>query len=210
MRSSGFKALMLALLVLGSASASFGQPRDPYGRPYYGRWYRNTATVPTGTTMMVRLDQEIDTDDNRTGERWTGTVSRNVIVDGRVMIPAGAEVEGVVSNSLQGTHNTPASLDLTVQAVSINGRVRDVNAETETIVAGSKRAKKIGAIAIGAAAGALLGGGLTGSKRGGLIGGLLGGAAGYGVTRNAFRTLKLKEGTVVNFTTTQDMLAIRR
>ena len=83
-----------------------------------------------------------------------------------------------------------------------------MNATSENIVAGSKNAQKIGAIAIGAAAGALLGHAVS-ERHGGLIGGLLGGVAGYGATRHAYRTLVLKPGTEITFTTTEDLVASR-
>jgi hypothetical protein len=92
--------------------------------------------------------------------------------------------------------------------VTVDGRSYALTADTEPIVAGSKRAKKIGAIAGGAAVGGLIGG-AAGGKKGALIGGLLGGAAGYGLTRNALRTLQLKPGTVVDFTTRQELVARR-
>jgi uncharacterized membrane protein len=95
-----------------------------------------------------------------------------------------------------------------VRAVDVDGQYRQVNATSENIVAGSKTAKKVGAIAIGAAAGALLGHAVS-EHHGGLIGGLLGGAAGYGATRHAYRTLVLKAGTELTFTTTEDLVASR-
>jgi outer membrane lipoprotein SlyB len=82
------------------------------------------------------------------------------------------------------------------------------NGETEPIVAGSNRAKKIGAIVGGAAVGGVLGHVVGGSK-GTVIGGLRGGAAGYGATRHALRTMQLKPGTVVTFTAREDVVARR-
>jgi len=90
----------------------------------------------------------------------------------------------------------------------VDGRTLRVNGETEPIVAGSNRAKKVGAIVGGAAVGALLGH-AVGDRKGSVIGGLLGGAAGYGATRHALRTMQLKPGTVISFTATQDVVARR-
>src|SRR5262249_59149418 len=95
---------------------------------------------------------------------------------------------------------TPAQLALAVRSINVNGDERMVRADTEPIVAGSHRAKKLGAIAGGAAAGALLGH-AVGGKHSTLIGGVLGGAAGYGLTRHAMRTMVLKPGTTLQFTT---------
>src|SRR5262249_7048874 len=158
--------------------------------------------------MNVRLDSKISTEDAHSGDTWTGTVSQSVYSDGRVVIPAGSAVQGIVTEAAQGTHTTPARIDLAVRHVNMNGQSPTLYADTQPIVAGSHRAKKIGAIAGGAAVGALVGSAVDKGK-GTLIGGLLGGAAGYGLTRHALRTMQLKPGTVVTFTTRED-LAYRR
>ena len=204
MRTKTFAATALAVLAIGAPSSlwTVGQADAQ------SRWYRSYV-IPAGTTIPVRLDAKVSTENQVRGDTWTGTVSQSVLSNDRVMIPAGSPVEGVVTGAAQGTHNSRATLDLAVRRVTVNGRMYRVNAETEPIVAGSHRAKKIGAIAGGAVAGGLLGNVVGGGKKGTLIGGLLGGAAGYGLTRHAFRTLQVKEGTVLNFYTREDMVARR-
>jgi len=204
MRSKTLVAAALAVLALGSPGSLWTVDQANA----QSRWYRSYV-IPAGTTIPVRLDSKISTENQVRGDFWTGTVDQSVLSNDRVMIPAGSQVEGVVTGASQGTHNSKATLDLAVRRVTVNGRSYRVNAETEPIVAGSHRAKKVGAIVGGAAAGGLLGHVVTGSKRGTLIGGLLGGAAGYGLTRHAMRTLQLKEGTVLTFYTREDMVARR-
>lgn len=157
-----------------------------------------------GTTMNVRLDSKISTDDNHAGDTWSGTVTQDVYARGRTVIPAGSRVTGQVTNSVQGDHHTRPSLDLQVTSVEVNGYERSISASTPTIVAGSKRAKKIGAIALGVAGGAALGG-VVGGKKGAVIGGLLGGGTSYGLTRHALRTMQLKPGTEIEFTINQNV-----
>jgi outer membrane lipoprotein SlyB len=159
--------------------------------------------VPAGATLNVRLNEKISTDDVRSGDRWTGTLTQSVY-----SIPAGAVVSGVVRDVAQGTHNEKARIDLAVRDVNIDGRIYALQADAPPIVAGTKRAKKIGAIVGGAAVGALAGNAI-GGKKGTVIGGVLGGAAGYGLTRHALRTMQLKSGTVLQFTTRSDMVARR-
>ena len=172
--------------------------------------YRTASTVvPAGSPIAVRLDSKISTEDASRGDTWTGTVSQDVVSDGRVMIPAGSPVTGMVTSAVQGTHSTRPQIGLAVRRITVDGRSMSVNADTEPIVAGSDRAKKLGAVAAGAAAGALLGHTVAKDKHGTLIGGLLGGAASYGLTRHAFRTMQLKPGTVVTFTTRSGMVAYR-
>jgi hypothetical protein len=200
MRTHKLAALALAL-GLGALSSA---PNDPVDARTYRR-----VVIPSGTTLHVRLDSKISTENNQRGDSWNGTVSQSVVSNGQVVIPAGSPVTGVVTSAAQGTHESKPQLGLAVRRVNVNGESRVMNADTPVIVAGSRRAKKIGAIVGGAAAGALLGHVVTKSKKGALIGGVAGGAAGYGLTRHALRTLQLKPGTVVTFTTRGDLVARR-
>jgi len=212
MRTKTVAAAMLAALVFGTVSSAWtpaaAQYRDRYDR--YGRYSRYGSTIPAGTSINVRLDSEVSTENANRGQSWTGTVTQDVSTRDGVMIPAGSHVSGVVTSAAQGTHETSASLGLALRRVDMNGRSVALDATTPVIVAGSHRAKKIGAIAGGAAIGALLGHTVAKGSHGTLIGGLLGGAAGYGLTRHAMRTLQLKPGTELTFTTTGDVLAYRR
>jgi hypothetical protein len=192
---------MAALLALTLVHAS-ADARSRYR--YWGN--RNAASaVQAGTTINVRVDQNIATDDVRRGDAWSGTVSSPVYSGGRVVIPAGSPVSGIVTSSVEGTHSSPAQLALSVRQVSVNGRSVGLNADTQPIVAGSKRASKLGAIALGAGAGALIGHGVAKDSHGTLIGGLLGGATAYGVTRHSMRTLQVKAGTELAFTANENV-----
>lgn len=207
----------LTILTLGALAGTVGvvsarnyrhSERTTYNQNYRSN-YRSTATVPAGTTFGVRLDTKLSTDDNPRGTVWNGTVTNDVYGGNTLVIPAGSSVTGVVTSSVQGTHSTRPSMDLSVTRVeTVNGTVA-LRADTDPIVAGTTRAKKLGAIAGGAALGALLGHTVAKDSHGTLIGGIVGGAAGYGLTRHAMRTMQLKEGTVVTFVTREDMLARR-
>ena len=200
MKTKTFAAVTLAILALGSLNL------DASARAYRrGGWNRSNAVVSAGSTFSVRLDSQISTENANRGDSWNGTVTQGV-----GSIPSGSPVSGVVTSAVQGTHDTRPQLGLAVRRVDVNGRSYAMNADTPVIVAGSDRAKKIGAIAIGAGAGALLGHTVARGNHGTLIGGIIGGAAGYGLTRHALRTLQLKPGTVVTFTTREDVLASRR
>lgn len=181
---------------------------------YRSQNYRSTSDpgrimIPAGTSVNVQLDSKISTEDAQQGDTWTGTVSRSVLASNEVVIPAGAPVRGVVTRAVQGTRGTRPSIALSIRQVTMNGRSMSMTADTQPIVAGSKRAKKLGAIAGGAAVGALLGRAVAKDQQGTLIGGAVGGAAGYGLTRSALRTMQLKPGTELTFTTRGDVLANR-
>ena len=213
MRTKTLARLALMVLALGTTSSVWTSLVDAQNRgwrdSYRSRWgYRTSVMVPAGTPIDVRLDSKISTENQSSGDTWSGTVYRSVMSGGQVAIPAGSPVTGVVMNSVQGTHETRPQIALALRTAVVDGRTLRVNGETEPIVAGSNRAKKVGAIVGGAAVGALLGH-AVGDRKGSVIGGLLGGAAGYGATRHALRTMQLKPGTVISFTATQDVVARR-
>lgn len=205
------------------ARSQYNTDNRYYDRNNYDRSYSNdrydrygergrfrSMNVPAGTPIDVRLDTRISTDDNNVGDTWQGVVFRDVLSPSgrRVVIPRGTPVEGVVAVAEQGRSGVRGRLDLTVRSIEMNGDYRRVSATTEPIIDGSKQAKKIGAVIGGAAVGGLLGHAIGGDK-GGILGGLLGGAAGYGATRHSGRTVTVRPGTVITFTTTTDMLAYR-
>lgn len=204
-----FTACTLAIIALGTVG-SLAPTADAQNRYRRNSWYRTSSVVSAGTPMSVRIDSKISTEDARSGDSWSGTVSQSIVSpEGRVLVPAGSPVTGVVTAAAQGTHNERPYIDLAVRQVNMNGRWTSMDAGMEPIVADTKRAKKIGAIVGGAAVGALLGRAVAKDHHGTLIGGLLGGAAGYGATRHALRTMQIKPGTVVTFTTSSDVLARR-
>ena len=168
----------------------------------------HSVTVPSGTPIPIRVDAAITTETANVGDGWTGSVENPVIADGRVVIPAGSMVHGTVTEARPARKGDRATLGLGLSSVEINGHSYPLHGSTEPIVAGSTRARNIGAVAGGAAAGALVGHAIGGGK-GTLIGGLLGGAAATGaVAKSKGYQVELKSGTSLTFTTNQS-LAVR-
>ncbi len=55
------------------------------------------APVPAGTALMVKLDTTLATFSNKPGDPFRGQLSQPVMLNGKIMIPAGATVEGRVT-----------------------------------------------------------------------------------------------------------------
>jgi len=189
---------MYAFRILGIAAFLLAAPLTTHAQ-----------SVPAGTPITVRLDERLSTGHVRRGTHWNGTVARPVVVRGRTIVPAGSPVDGVVTSAAEGTHHTKARMSLAIRSVRVHGETRSLPSGRETIVAESHRARKIGAVVAGTAAGALLGHAIS-DEHGALIGGALGGAGTYAATRHAFRTLVLKPGTELTFTTLRPGLTARR
>jgi hypothetical protein len=87
-----------------------------------------SMTVPPGTFMSVRLDQELASDQNRPGDEFEATLTDPVWVNGKVAIPEGAQIKGKVVDAcawagLQGT----ARLRLTLNSIETNGSTSELH-----------------------------------------------------------------------------------
>ncbi|HYV03329.1 MAG TPA: hypothetical protein VFB82_02015, partial [Blastocatellia bacterium] len=60
---------------------------------------QRSVTVPVGTVVSLRMDTALSSDTSRVGDRFTATVFRSAAVDGRVVIPENAKVEGHVTGA---------------------------------------------------------------------------------------------------------------
>ena len=160
------------------------------------------VTIPAGTGIKVAVNAKISSETAQQGEAWEGTVKAPIIIGDRVAIPDGAIVHGVVAGVLPAEKGSRAMLLLAVRSVDIDGVNYSVGATTDSIIAGSTRARNVGAVAGGAAAGALIGKAVGGGGKGALIGGLIGGAATAGaVAGTKGYQVVVQEGSEMTFTT---------
>ena len=161
-------------------------------------------TLPSGTSIDVMLGTQLSSETAGVGDSWTGTIRNASIVDGHNVIPVGSSVSGTVSSVRPARKGDRAMLDLEMTSVTVDGRNYRVHAGTEAVVAGSTRARNLGAIAGGVAAGALIGKAVSHSNKGTIIGGLIGGGAATGaVSQTKGWQVVLKQGTLLTFTTDQ-------
>ena len=63
------------------------------------------VTVPVGTVVPLRMDTALSSNSSRVGDRFTATVFRPVLVDGRRALLEGAKVEGHVTGISTGERN---------------------------------------------------------------------------------------------------------
>ena len=164
------------------------------------------VTVPAGTSFKVAVSTGITSATAMPGDSWTGSVKDNVIVGDRVVIPAGATVHGVVSGAKAAEKGSRAVLVLSVRSVEVDGKTHSLSANADSMIAGSTRARNVGAVAGGAGAGALIGKAIGGGK-GALIGGLIGaGAATGAVAASKGYQVEVKEGAEVTFNVTESVV----
>lgn len=165
----------------------------------------NTLNVPSGSSIEVTLGSALSSETATVGSAWSGTV-----LTGREGIPAGSSVDGVISSVKPAKKGDRAMLDLGLTAITVAGHRYAVHGSTEAIVAGSTRARNLGAIAGSAAAGAVIGHAVTGTTRGTVVGAVVGGGAATAVVANSDGyQVVLKSGTPLTFTTQSDV-AVRQ
>lgn len=158
------------------------------------------VTVPEGTAIKVTVDAQISSETAQPGDTWTGVVKEPVVIGTDAPIPAGSIVHGVITGSLAAEKGNRATLVMAVKSITVGSTEHAVPAGTDSIIAGSPRARNLGAIAGSAAAGALIGKAVGGGK-GALIGGLIGGGAATGVVaKSKGYQVVLKPGTELTFT----------
>ena len=159
-------------------SASAPPPAPPQPR---------TVTVPAGATLTVRLGQAVGSKTSQAGDRFAASLAQPVAVGGNVVIPAGAEASGTVTQAhAAGRFKGGATLALCLDSIMIQGRQYSIQTSSVSRTSKGKGKRTAGLIGGGAGAGALIGG-LAGGGKGAAIGALAGagaGTAGAGLTGN--------------------------
>lgn len=134
--------------------------------------------VPAGQHIVVRLGQAVGSKISSPGQGFTATVAQPIEVNGKVLIPSGAEASGTVAEAVPlGRFKGGARLRLSLDSVRVGGNTYKV--ETAAITQSAKGKGKRTAVAVGGGAGlgAIIGG-LAGGGKGAAIGVLAGAGAG--------------------------------
>lgn len=161
-------------------------------------------TLPSGTLVEVTLATPLTSETASVGSAWNGTISNALVLDGHNVIPAGSPVSGTVVSVKPAHKGDRAMLDLGLTSISVGDRSYHVHGSTEAIIAGSTRARNLGAIGAATVAGAVVGHQVGGSDKGTIVGGLIGAGAATGVvSQTRGWQVVLKEGTPLTFTTTE-------
>lgn len=160
-----------------------------------GSYRRSSGTaVPEGMDLRIRLDEGISSETARPEDRVEASLAQSVRVDGRVAIPAGARVLGVV-RGVERAHRPSKGgrLDLVFDRIYLNDdtqlemRAHVVSLEGDLDEKGEHAG--IGAV-IGGVLGAIVGG-----KKGAVIGAIVGGTG--SVVARSGDDLDLPAGTVL-------------
>jgi hypothetical protein len=111
--------------------------------------------VPMGTKLEVSLTRDLSTEKDQAGDAWEGTLTADVLVDGKRIWAAGSPVRGVVTQSAPAGRLSDGQGALGIRLTEVAGSGLDADAHVVVASArGERNAKYIGG---GAAIGALIG-----------------------------------------------------
>lgn len=159
------------------------------------------VTVPSGTSLSVRLVDTISSATAQTGDTFHATLDSPIAIDGDVVVPAHYETEGhIVAAQSSGKFAGQALLELQLDRIKVGDRWYNVQTDhfkQQTASRGKNTAEKVGG---GAIAGAILGG-IFGGGKGAAIGSAAGAGAGGGVQAASKKPdIKLSSERILNFT----------
>jgi hypothetical protein len=155
--------------------------RSQTAAPAAAQTVRASGEVPAGTQITIRMIDDVDSQVAQVGQTFRASVDEPVVLDGRTVIPQGADVvTKLVDMKDPSKLSGGGQLTLDLASVTINGRAVEVESQAVSQQGESKTgdsAKVIGGTAaLGAIIGAIAGGG-----RGAAIGAVTGAGAGTAV-----------------------------
>jgi len=163
---------------------------------------QNAPDVPSGTTLKVRIIENLNSEDAKIGDTFHGTLDEAIVAGDHEIYPKGADVDGrIVDVHKSGRLTEPGELDLILNTVRSGNRTSSLRVQP-LIIKGESHAKsnttKIGG---GAALGAIIGA-IAGGGKGAAVGATAGAAAGTGAAAvTGAREAKVASEEILTFVT---------
>jgi hypothetical protein len=157
-------------------------------------------TVPPDTNITIRMIESVNSESARRGQTFRASIDEPIFVDGRQVIPRGADVlTKLVDDQQSGKIEGRTSLTLALVSISVNGQQIPVTSSDVKTESSSRGARSAGVIGGGAALGAIVGA-LAGGGKGAAIGAASGGTLGAGAeVLTKGQTVKIPSETRLTF-----------
>jgi hypothetical protein len=132
-------------------------------------------TVPTGSKIVIRMIDSINSETNKIGETFTAVLEEPISRDGLEIIPKGADVRGRIANIEEaGRLKGSAQLGLELTQIFVNGIPYSLTTSEYSEVGQGRGTQTAKRAALGAGLGAAIGA-IAGGGKGAAIGAGVGG-----------------------------------
>jgi hypothetical protein len=163
------------------------------------------VVVPAGTTLTIRLGQQLGSKTSQVGAAFTGSVSTPITINGKIAIPAGSNITGTVTDAKKaGRFKGGAVLSLQLDSVTVKGHQYNIETRSFDQTSTGKGKRTAVAVAGGTGAGAAIGG-IAGGGKGAAIGALAGAAAGTVGAATGNRDIQLPAESALSFRLAQPL-----
>jgi hypothetical protein len=153
------------------------------------------GVIPVAQELDVRLQSSLSSETATVEQRFEATTVVDVMQDGRVLIPAGSVVHGVVSDVKRpGRVDRVGSLTLSFDRMTVRGRDYPIRALATQVFESEGIREEVGTVGAGAGVGGILGG-ILGGVKGAVLGAVIG--AGGAIAATEGKDVHLPAGTIV-------------
>jgi hypothetical protein len=205
---------LLFLTSLSAAQTASTAKLDSPEKPTPSTTNQNQLMIPAGTKVPIALKHAISTKSSREGQSVYAETTFPVVLNSRMLIPAGTYVQGKISHVQRAGHvkgRAEVLMHFTTliypsgYTVVLPGSVENVPGADKTsmkddegtIRQDNQTGEKVGTVATAAGTGAVIGG-LSHGAKGGLIGAGVGGAVGSAIAMlSRGNDVKLDAGTTL-------------
>lgn len=130
--------------------------------------------LPVGQELDVRLQTTLSSATAQVEQRFEATTAVDLMQNGRVLVPAGSRVRGVVRDVKKaGNIDRTGSLTLAFDQMVVNGREIPIRALATQVYQSEGIREEAGTVGTAAGVGAIVGG-IIGGLKGALIGAIVG------------------------------------
>lgn len=164
------------------------------------------TTVPSGTSIMIRTIDAVDSDRNQVGDKFQASLEQPITVDDVVVVPKGADVYGRLTQAAEaGKIQGRSQLKLELTGIVVKGQTIPLVTGDYSVSGSSRGASTAKRVGGGAAAGALLGA-IIGGGKGAAVGAGVGAGAGTAVqVATKGEQVHVPSETLLQFTLQQDV-----
>lgn len=154
------------------------------------------GVVPAGQELDVRLQSSLSSETAKPEQRFEATTVVDLMQNGRVLIPAGSTVYGVVADVKPAGRllDRTGSLTLSFERIRVRGRDIPIRGMATQIFESGGIREEAGTAGVGAGVGGVIGG-LLGGVKGAIVGAVIG--AGGAVAATDGKDIVLPAGSII-------------